>query len=47
MEAVTDSAARTGSAAQTVASGMDELTRDSEQLRTQVGQFLGRIRSSG
>jgi methyl-accepting chemotaxis protein len=47
MEAVTDSAARTGSAAQTVVSGMDELTREAEQLRAQVGQFLGRIRSSG
>jgi methyl-accepting chemotaxis protein len=47
MEAVNDSATRTGSAAQTVASGMDELTRQSEQLRSQVGQFLGRIRSSG
>ena len=47
MEAVTDSAARTGSASQAVASGMDELTREAEQLRTRVGLFLGRIRSSG
>jgi methyl-accepting chemotaxis protein len=47
MEAVTESAARTGSAAQTVASGMDELTQESERLRAQVGQFLGRIRTSG
>jgi methyl-accepting chemotaxis protein len=46
MAAVTDSASLTGTAAQAVASGMDELTQESARLRAQVGEFLGRIRSS-
>jgi hypothetical protein len=44
MESVTEAAAQTGTAAQAVAGGMDELTAESKQLTTQVDRFLGRIR---
>ena len=44
MTAVTGSMAQTGTAAQAVASGMDELTRQSHRLNQQVDRFLERIR---